>query len=1187
MTPSLLLLAVFAYIVLLFGLARWGDRQKFVEGSITRSPIIYALALGVYCTSWTFYGLVGTASEEGWNFFPILLGPVLLFTLGSPILERIRHICRQEHIHSIADFIASRYGKRQGVAATVSLVVLLATIPYIALQLKAVSDTLLVTLGSDFLVSQDLTFIIAGSMIAFALLFGARRLDVSGYHSGLMSAIAFESIVKLLVLIIIAAFSIFWLKAESATDIINTHPLANENVADSILLSPPSWLRFFIETLLSICAIFCLPRMFHVTFVECLSAKHLQKSRWLFSTYLLLISVCVFIIAWVGNVLFFGNDSVNGDSYVIAIPLLKDSPGLALLAFIGGFSAATAMIIVATITLSQMLSNDVILPLLVRRRKNRAQKQSSQYSKSLILSRRITVILVVMGAYLYQSILAENAALTSIGLIAFALVVQLAPAILFGLYWRKGNARGLYAGLIVGLGLWFYTLMIPLLAKAGIASSVLVERGLFELMWLRPEHLFGISFGDSFTRGVILSLGANMLCYWWYSMTAPESFTDKVQANAFTHLQKVNYQLYEDISLDDLQALLDEFLGENVRRSLFDEYQGNRDEQTHRSLVEGAQRALAGTVGVASAQALIESLRSGKKMAVEEVVNLFGETTKALRFNQEALFSSFENISSGISIVDKDLKMVAWNKRYETIFDYPEDLLKVGLHIADIMRFNGERGFLGEGNIEEQIRKRLDLMSLGKEYRVIRLHNDDTTIEVKGMPLPNGGYVTTYDDITQFITAQRQLEDANQNLEQRVQERTQTIAEINHNLLEEIARRGRVEKELRQAKKMADEANTSKTKFLALAGHDIMQPLNAANLYASALSEADKPNPMLVSQLKQAIQNTESIISSLLEISKVDNGAISPKLTQFSLDDLLSNLISEAMVQRPRSLDIRYCATSVCVISDKHYLRRILQNLIANAVKYTQSGKVLVGCRRRVVDQGENNNSKFVEICILDNGPGISAQEQLAIFDEFYRSDRQQQSNHIPGIGLGLSVVKRFSDLLGHKISCRSELHRGSSFSVRIPIANENITPVESVTHVESSQDQLEGLTIVYVDDDPQNLLATSALLQHWKCSLRTLDSIAAARDYAKANRPPKVLLMDYQLGDVATTGLDLAKELLLHWREYYADEIVSVCVVSAANEQELPATVAKAGFEFLSKPIKPAKLRALLTQFSERSQRS
>ncbi|MGH1484824.1 MAG: PAS domain-containing hybrid sensor histidine kinase/response regulator [Cellvibrionaceae bacterium] len=1170
MTPSIVLIAVFFYIILLFGLARLGDRQHFVENSWARHPVVYALALGVYCTSWTFYGLVGTASEKGWNFLPILLGPMLLFTIGYPVLERIRRICKQEHIHSIADFIASRYGKRQGVAATVSLVALLATIPYIALQLKAVSDTLVLTIGENFLVNQDLTFVIALSMIVFALLFGAKRLDVSGYHSGLMSAVAFESIIKLIVLLTIAFFALSWLIGDTSS--------VDEQTANVVLLAPPSGLRFFVETLLSMCAIFCLPRMFHVTFVECLSSDHLKKSRWFFVGYLILISLCVLVIAWIGNVLFFGDPSIKGDAYVIALPLLKDLPWLALVAFLGGFSAATAMIIVATVTLSQMLSNDVILPVLVKRRKT--LNQSSDFTRSLIIARRLTVLLVVMGAYAYQAVLAENAALTSIGLIAFALVVQLAPAILFGLYWRKGNARGLYAGLIVGLALWFYTLMIPLLEQAGLIGSELVMNGLFNLYWLRPESLFGLSFSDSFTRGVILSLGANILFYCWYSMTSPENLGDRIQAAAFTRMQKTDYNPYEDINLDDLYSLLREFLGETATRSLFSKYQtSNNYKKT--DLIEQARKTLAGTVGVASSQSMLDSLRIGEKMAVEEVVNLFGETTKALRFNQEVLSASFENISSGISVVDENLRLIAWNNHYEKMFDYPEGMLNVGLHVADIMRFNGGRGLLGEGNVDDLIRKRLSLMSTGNAYRVVRFHSDDTIIEIKGRPLPNGGYVTTYDDITEFISAQRQLEDANINLEKRVQERTKTIEEINQNLLQEIKRRGYVEDELREAKIIADAANASKTKFLALAGHDIMQPLNAASLYASALTESESNKP-IVHQLKSAIDNTESIISSLLEISKLDTGALKPKLEIFSLDDLLASLISEAMVQRPRGLDIHYCSTSLYVLSDKHYLRRIIQNFISNAVKYTHSGKVLVGCRHHYQKgNGEGNNA--VEICVLDNGPGISAKERASIFDEFYRSNRQQQQDKVPGIGLGLSVVMRFSELLSHPIKCSSELHKGSCFSVTVPMAN-NDKQVDNTPDLYSPENELKGLRVVYLDDDKQNLLATSTLLDHWQCNVTLLNSIDDAREYAKYQDAPDVLLMDYQLGDLKLNGLLLAQELKAHWLGNATERVqLEVCIVSASTDAGLPEAVAGVGFEFLRKPVKPAKLRALLTQFCQR----
>ena len=1215
MSPTILLLIVFVYISILFALARWGDKQYFVKNSWVKHPIVYALALGVYCTSWTFYGLVGTASVKGWNFFPILLGPILLFTVGFPLLERIYKVCRQEHIHSIADFIASRYGKRQGVAATVSVVVLMATIPYIALQLKAVSDTLLLTMGDGFLVNQDLTFVIALCMIVFTLLFGAKRLDMSGYHSGLMTAIAFESIVKLVVLCVVAVSCFIWLSDSGWSDVLastsqnvslDVFPEATKSFAaqsfPSVFYQPIMWPRFIVETILSICAILCLPRMFHVTFVECLSKTHLKYSRWILAFYLLLISACIVVIASTGNKLLGSDPTINGDAYVIALPLSQSSPWVAILAFLGGFSAATAMIIVATMTLSHMLSNDVVLPLLMRGQQHK--KIAQDFSRRLIFARRSTVIFVIIAAYLYQVVLAENIALTSIGLIAFALVVQLAPAMLFGLYWRKGNVTGLYAGLLVGITLWFYTLMIPLLVDAGLMGAYITDKGLFGVLWLRPETFLGLTFSDSFTRAVLISLSANIIFYWWYSATSIEKLVDRIQATAFTQLTKGAYDYYNDINLDDLRVLLNEFLGVPATAILFSSYaktskvlleKKQKDFSKHQ-LVEKSQKALAGIVGVASAQSMIESLYSGKKMAVEEVVSLFGETTKALRFNQEVLSASFENISSGISLIDKDLQLVAWNQCYEEMFEYPEGMLYVGIPFVDILHVNAELGFLGEGDAESLISERLAYMVEGKPYRFIRTHKNDVVIEVKGQPLPNGGYVITYDDITEFIQVQKRLEEANATLEQRVLDRTHVIEEVNDSL--------------REAKQLADEANASKAKFLALASHDIMQPLNAASLYASALSDdaaiatrSDK-EVALIRKLTIAIDNTESIITTLLEMSKIDNGVIQPNYSVVDLHLMLSNIVNEASIQKPETLIIRYCQTSLNVYSDKHYLYRIVQNFVSNAIKYTQSGKVLIGCRRGA----DENDIPYVDICIFDTGIGISQKEQQAIFSDFYRVPNNDMGNIIddnkiekdkkvketvPGVGLGLSVVTRFSELLQHEIVCRSVLNEGSCFSVRVPMATKKT--FNNIDIHASRQYCLNDMCIVYVDDEVENLSAMSALLGRWQCQMIALDSVEEARVYVRKSLTgecaiPDVLLMDYQLGFDDLSGIALAEEMVEQWHQHLASTLknkplyeIPVCIVSAAVEKELPDKVSQAGFEFLRKPVKPGRLRALLTQLKER----
>ncbi|MGD8934340.1 MAG: PAS-domain containing protein, partial [Gammaproteobacteria bacterium] len=691
MSPVTLVVTLIAYLALLFWVARIGDRRRFSPSGWARHPLVYTFAIGVYCTSWTFYGLVGTAASQGWYYLPILLGPVLLFTLGFPLLQRIASVCRQENIHSIADFIASRYGKRQSVAAVITLIMLTATVPYIALQLKAVSDTLLYSVDTVAFATQNMTLLVAAAMILFTLIFGANRLDVSSYHSGIMVAIAFESIIKLLALVVIALFA---LSLSSGFD-----PDTISNRANSVFQQSTFTPSFWVLTLVSAATIFCLPRMFQVTFVECLSDTHLRYARRGFSLYLVAIATTVFVIAWVGNQVL-GGSQVPSDTYVLALPLGTGNETLALLAVIGGFSAATAMIIVASVTLSQMLSNDVILPLLLRRQQSR--NPIKDYSYALILTRRLTVIAVVMLAWLYQHSLAENAALTDIGLIAFALAVQVAPAIVLGLYWQRANAWGVFAGLALGTFIWFITLMLPLLVNAGLLEQDTLTQGLFGFGFLRPEQLFGFNFSDAYTRGVVLSITANIVALYLASTLDKTRLSDRIQAVAFvsrTRAERHPGTQGLQIRKPDLAALMKQFLGESATERLLESEKRPELLYVSPRLLDDCEQALAGVVGVASARAMLNNLGGGDSLGVEDVVNIFEGTTRTLQFNQDMLFASFESISSAISVVNADLQIVAWNKRYEQMFNYPKGMLRVGRPVADLVRFNAERGMLGAGPV--------------------------------------------------------------------------------------------------------------------------------------------------------------------------------------------------------------------------------------------------------------------------------------------------------------------------------------------------------------------------------------------------------------------------------------------------------------------------------------------------------
>ncbi|MES0327313.1 MAG: PAS domain-containing hybrid sensor histidine kinase/response regulator [Gammaproteobacteria bacterium] len=1155
MSPVTLILTLTAYLALLFWIARVGDRRRFNTTGWVRHPLVYTLALGVYCTSWTFYGLVGTAASRGWYYLPILLGPILLFTLGYPLLQRIATISRQEHIHSIADFITSRYGKRQAVAATVTLIMLATTVPYIALQLKAVTDTLLYSVDNIAFASQDMTMLVAAAMVVFTLIFGANRLDVSSYHSGIMAAVAFESLIKLIALIAIAVFALSLSTGFDPSEMSNNANL----VFQQSTLTPSFWVLTFV----SAATIFCLPRMFQITFVECLSDQHLKFARRGFSLYLIAIAAAVFVISWVGNQVL-ANTDVASDTYVLALPLGNDNQILGLLAFIGGFSAATAMIIVASLTLSQMLSNDVILPLLIRKQNSRSP--IPDYSRALILTRRLTVIAVILMAWLYQHSLAENVALTEIGLIAFALAVQLAPAIIFGLYWQRGNAMGVFAGLGVGVFFWFITLMLPLLSNAGFISQNLLLEGLFGFDFLRPDHLFGLSFSDAYTRGVVLSICANVLAFYLVSAMDKTRLSDRIQAVTFVN-RKDSQQLPTAVNLKinktDLHTMLTQFLGESATKRLLESEQRPELLFVSPQLLKHAEQALAGVVGVASARAILTSLCSGESLAVEDVVNIFEETTRTLQFNQDMLFASFESISSAISVVNADLKIVAWNKRYEQMFNYPTGMLRVGRPAEDLVRFNAERGMLGAGAIEDQVNTRLGHLTAGKPYRVVRNHNQGV-IEIKGRPLPSGGYITTYDDISEFISAQNELEKVNLSLEQRVHDRTQEIEKINRSLREEVEKRRTTEVELIKAKSIAEKSNASKTQFLAIASHDILQPLNAANLYASALLERPDTDPILIENLQHlhsAIGSAEQIISNLLEISRLDTGSLKPQLSQFALNDVLEPLVNEFRVQTNIGASLHWQSNSLWTESDPKYLRRILQNFLSNAVKYTSKGKILIGCRRR----GDQ-----IKICIYDTGPGISEAHRQRIFDDFYRI-----TSNVEGAGLGLGIALRFSHLLGHQIHVYSDDGKGSLFSLFVPMCTKALTQQnnQQATNITSG---LENLNIFYVDDEENNIHALGTLMDNWGCKLSSATDSASAELYAANNQPPDVILMDYQLGS-GINGIQLADILREQWKD------VPVCIVSAAPDEDLSIRVSSHGYDFLRKPIKPGKLRALLERYLQR----
>src|SRR5882762_9316489 len=509
---SVVIAVALGYIGLLFVVASYGDRARRI-GRGGRWRFIYPLSLAIYCTSWTFFGSVGFASRTGFDFLTIYVGPILMIGLCSPLIMRIVRLAKAQNITSIANFIAARYGKAQRVAAAVALIAIIGTIPYIALQLKAVSSslsTILVHIGPASGAMQpvlgDIALYVALAMAPFAVLFGTRHIDATEHQDGLMLAIATESIVKLIAFVAVGVFVTYFM-FDGAADLLRKamdHPRTA-----AVLTNEPVWSTFLTMTLLSTTAIILVPRQFHVTVVENHSEPEIRRAAWLFPLYLVLINLFVIPIA-IAGVLIFAPGAVDSDMFVLALPLSAGSELLALTAFVGGLSAATAMVIVETVALAIMASNDLVVPFVLQRREAMLSGRGD-VSEILLTVRRLAIFVILVLAYLYYR-LAGEAQLASIGLLSFAAVAQLAPAFFGGLIWRRATARGALACMTAGIMVWLYTLLLPNFADAGLVGREFLTAGPFDVVWLRPQHLLGLDL-PPLVHGVLWSLGVNIVAY--------------------------------------------------------------------------------------------------------------------------------------------------------------------------------------------------------------------------------------------------------------------------------------------------------------------------------------------------------------------------------------------------------------------------------------------------------------------------------------------------------------------------------------------------------------------------------------------------------------------------------------------------------------------------------------------------
>ena len=1264
-----LLLVSLAYLGVLFTIAYYGDRRAAAWPGPAKEPVIYALSLAIYCTSWTFYGGVGRAVSSGMDFLLIYVGPVLVITAGYPLLRKIITVARAENITSIADFIGARYGKSRLVAATATILAVVGVMPYIALQLQAAAlsfNALVATpepVGTSTLILQDSAIYIAFTMAVFSILFGVRHVQASERHHGMILAIAFESLVKLGALLTVGLFAMFGMFHGFA----DWQGQALSNVAIRARLDitslGPSWLAI---TVISALAFLCLPRQFHVAVVENGNAqKNLRTAAWLFPLYLIVINLFVPVLAAAGLLRL--DPQTIPDLFVLKLPMSAGAPLLSLFVFIGGLSAATSMVIVASVALSAMISNELVMPLLLRRSAFASETRTG-IGDTLLTVRRVTILAIFFAAYLYYRAIDGRYPLASIGLISFCAVAQFAPALIIGLFWRRAHRHGALAGMVGGALVWANTLLLPSFHDSG---------------WVLWPSLFSDELPsfpavfDPLTTGVVWSLLVNVALLITVSFVSRHEKRDFRQAEAFVagagSLRPTRpAEPGRAPGFDELKALATRLLGVELAEAA---YAGPVASYRESDLADYTERLLSGALGAASARIMVAAARHGRGAAAKRRRAILNDASEAILFNRDLLRATLENVSQGIGMFDSESRLAAWNQRLLQLIGVPDDLARIGTPLStiaghaataplkldltpvlagpgapaggtlahEVRRSDGrvlevqinpisdgggfvlvctditdrirtlealqdsERririytdnvpvliAYVGRderyqftnrsyeqalGLTRERTRRLTIREALGEDrYRRLKPHIDAAlagqhqTFEIEfpaiGVELARGTYIphfdatgqvagfyTLYQDISDERRAETVLREAKETLERRVDERTRELTELN--------------RELERAKQLADTANLGKTRFIAAASHDLLQPLHAARLFAATLAERPRApdDTRLLEQLDDAQRAVEQLLQALLEISKLDAGALTVEPRPVAIGDVLRSVVASFEPSaRAKGLSLRLVDSCAVVHTDPTLLRRVVQNFVSNAIRYTRRGRVLVGCRR-------HGDELWIEV--WDTGRGIPEQKIGEIFTEFRRLDADDPETP-SGLGLGLAIVDRIAKMLGHRVTVRSWPGRGSAFAVGLPLARGAVAQPLDRPERMAVPNLLAGKTVLCIDNEGSILTAMRGLLQAWSCTVLTatdLDSaLSALRD---ASRTPDAVLLDYHLRQ-SESGIDVLDRL-----SAVVGRPLRAVLITADHSEGVRAIAQARGLPLLHKPVSPAALRALLARLT------
>ena len=1154
MFPNWLLVTVsIGYISLLFLIAFLGGkyRHKLVA---KQHSIIYALSLGVYCTSWGFLGTSAQAANYSFTYFSVYLAPILLFIFAWPFIQRIIKTSLQLKITSIADLLSARFGKSQNLAVIITIVALIGTMPYIALQLKAIVYSYQILQENQDLPIWQLGLIVSLILAGFTIIFGIRTIDITERHPGVMIAIAFESLVKLIAFLLVGIFVSFYVYDSPLV----IWELSKEYADLDQQFSSNNFIAMFGLLIIGLSAFLCFPRQFQVLFVEIKEKKHSSLSRWLLPLYILVFAFFAGPLGLAGNLIY--GDSLQADAYVLFLPAYNGQMWLSLFAFLGAVSAASSMVIVSTIALSTMLSNEIVFPIMFKL--SRSQHTDFHHFQSqLLLIRKGLVSLVIFLSY-GMLLLSPPDTLSSLGEVAFGAIAQIGPALIAAFFWRRATLAGVVSGIGSGFAIWAIFNLLP-------------QLGLY-------PHPLASSDLPGTTVVTLIGLLVNIAVLWLVSLSTRQSLREQMQSEYFYKPKNDpgwGWRLAKQPKIDvkELEFLIARFIGEEKARLSFQKFYSLHGHKKHKefneALVFHAEHTLASVIGSASAKLVTSFATGGRELALDQVTKLVEDnSSQQLEFSRTVLQSAIENASEGISVIDSELNLVAWNERYLDIFNYPKDFIYIGCPISQLIHYNLKNQSRFISNIDQQVEKRLQFIRDGSRHSSERKLPNGKIIHIEGNPIPGGGFVMIFSDITTYRQAEKLLKDKNYDLEGRVLTRTAELEQANIELEQ-------ANQELATAREKAEQAHFKKSQYLKACSHDLLQPLSAARLFSSAMSLSSKVNDDERQQLQQintSLEIANDLLLDLNEIARIESGNITPVIAPIAVKKIFSMLCSEfSALTEEYHIEFHCKSSELFIASDIKLLSRIIQNFLSNAFRYvnysSKQAKVLLGCRR----QGNE-----LSIQVFDNGPGIPTDKQQAVFEQFTQLATKQIVGP-KGLGLGLNIAKSLACILNHNISLKSQTNHGCLFSLSVPIvaAPEKVKTEPSVANI-----TLQGVGVLCVDNETDVLNGMEKLLGAWKCRVYTASSPQQAEQvFAQYEDQIDILLVDYQLdGNEKVICSEAMKQIdgisLIEKLRAKCQHPKPAILITATTDEQVLIRTEKLAIGYLRKMIKPMALRALMS---------